>query len=64
MKNGGYFTLDKILCAVGGAVAAAALLSGIIYFVIYKFRLSTLMQRLNREYGERRNGKHAHAPRP
>lgn len=56
--------MDKILCAVGGAVAAAALLSGIIYFVIYKFRLSTLMQRLNSEYGERRNGKHTHAPRP
>lgn len=60
----GYLILDRILCAAGGAAAAAALLSGIIYFVIYKFRASALMQKLNSEYGERRNGKHAQTPRP
>lgn len=56
--------MDKILCAVGGAAAAAALLAGVICYVVYRFRVSTLMLRMNSEYGERRNGKsHEHSRR-
>lgn len=49
--------MDKVICAVGVASAAASLLAGAIGFVIYRFRLSGLILKLNGEYGERRDGK-------